>query len=106
MAANSEKTAKKRRGLGRPFKSGQSGNPSGRPKNRPYIDEIKAFLDAGDGARFRNLLNNLLENKPEILLYYVAGKPTENVNHSGSLVVGLPDDVLERAREYAKARKG
>ncbi len=31
-AANSEKTTTRRRGKGRPFQPGQSGNPSGRPK--------------------------------------------------------------------------
>jgi hypothetical protein len=38
-AANSKKTAKKKRG--RPWQPGQSGNPSGRPKKTPEQREIE-----------------------------------------------------------------
>ena len=40
LAANSEKTANKKRGAGKPFKKGQSGNPSGRRKEDPEVKEI------------------------------------------------------------------
>src|SRR5687768_2107957 len=40
-AENSQKTA--RRGQGRPFKPGQSGNPGGRPKLPPEIVELRAL---------------------------------------------------------------
>ena len=44
MAENSEKTAKpKKRGRGRPFKKGQSGNAGGRPK---LPEELKQALTA------------------------------------------------------------
>jgi len=41
-AENSQKAAKKR-GDGRPFKPGQSGNPGGRPKLPPEIVELRAL---------------------------------------------------------------
>jgi hypothetical protein len=61
MAANSEGTAKKRRGPGRPFVPGQSGNPNGRPKDvlaklmreaeseRAQASAASAILDRGCG---------------------------------------------------------
>lgn len=45
MAENSETAAKKprRRGAGRPFQAGQSGNPGGRPKE---LGDVKALARA------------------------------------------------------------
>lgn len=41
MAENSDKTAKKkRRGPGKPFAAGQSGNPGGRPKTIAEVREL------------------------------------------------------------------
>lgn len=47
-AANSKRTAKPR---GRPFQKGQSGNPSGRPKNTPeQQDALAAIRDLAPNA--------------------------------------------------------
>jgi hypothetical protein len=46
MAGNSESPAKRRRGKGRPFVPGQSGNASGRPKLPP---DVKAWLTENKG---------------------------------------------------------
>lgn len=44
MAENSDTgTPRRRRGTGRPFRPGQTGNPGGRPKS---IREVEAMLDA------------------------------------------------------------
>lgn len=40
MAQNTDKAAKKRRGRGKPFQPGVSGNPGGRPK---VLEEIKSL---------------------------------------------------------------
>ena len=40
MAANSDATAKRRRGKGKPFEKGKSGNPSGRPKKPPELRDL------------------------------------------------------------------
>lgn len=41
MAQNSQQTAKpKRRGSGKPFQPGQSGNPGGRPKENAEVKEL------------------------------------------------------------------
>ena len=49
MAGNSNGTAKKPRG--KPFRKGQSGNPSGRPKNTPeQKDALAAIRDLAPNA--------------------------------------------------------
>jgi len=40
MAQNSQQTAKRRRGAGKPFQPGQSGNPGGRPKANDEVKEL------------------------------------------------------------------
>ena len=35
--------------VGRPFQPGQSGNPNGRPKSKPFKDAIQKALKAADG---------------------------------------------------------
>lgn len=44
-AGNSDHAAVKRRSLGRPFKPGQSGNPSGRPKKKPITEMFEKLLE-------------------------------------------------------------
>ena len=103
-AGNSKKAAP-----GRPFKPGQSGNPSGRPKgSSEFRNVVEAFLASKLDPKttvLQDVLNRLRKDKPEMLLYYAYGKPVEQLDvHSTSSVAGLPDDYLAILRNHAKSR--
>lgn len=51
MAESSEKAAKKKRGPGRPFQPGQSGNPGGRAAGMSLTTRIKRLLEADNGEK-------------------------------------------------------
>ena len=92
MPANSEKTAKKR-GRGKPFVKGQSGNPSGRPKANPEVKEILKAASVGAARRLVELsqsdvLKIALQASSEIL-NRTEGKPREclKMDVSGGLDV-------------------
>ena len=93
MAESSEGTAKKKRGTGKPFATGRSGNPGGRPKANP---EAKEILKAATPDAARKLVD-LLESRTEKIALAAAteildrtmGRPETigkvQVEHSGSL---------------------
>jgi hypothetical protein len=102
-AQNSGKTGRR----GRPFKPGQSGNPGGRPKTAKFAEAVREYLaeTTGGKTRLRQILEWLHKHKPEILLYYAYGKPTDTVEmevKEKTTIAGLPEEYLERMREYAR----
>lgn len=106
LAQNSEKT-ERRRGKGKPFAPGQSGNPGGRPKTARFAELVREFLDEREGntTRLRHVLLSIQRDDPKILLYYAHGKPVEQLDvNTTSTVVGLPDDYLAILRAHAAKR--
>ncbi len=73
---------------GRPFKKGQSGNPSGRPKKDKEVEELAAKLNRGAGDKHLTMarvaeIAQTSENEAsalkacELLLAYEFGKPRQ-----------------------------
>ena len=94
---------------GRGFRPGRSGNPGGRPKTATFAAEVRQFLQENvshtDKPRLRRLLERLEIRKPEILLYFACGKPTECVELTGRDGVPLLDpQVIAAARDIAAKR--
>src|SRR5262245_43433372 len=88
---NSESPAPpKRRGVGRPFKPGQSGNIAGRPgiisHLKTYLRGILAEPHESDAtqSRLRVAVLKLLADKPEVALAYAYGRPAESVEVSAA----------------------
>lgn len=96
MAGNSEKTAKKPRGKGKPFVKGVSANPTGRPKKTAEeLDLIAACKDKTPSAL--SAIVGIMENGEKedsrlkaalAIIERAYGKPVQptETNLSGSLV--------------------
>jgi hypothetical protein len=93
--------------IGRPFKPGQSGNPSGRPKSRPFKEAIDAAIKkAGggdDGKDFLEVIARALLEKaasgdvPAIKEFgdRYDGKVAQGVEMSGSIAISHEDALNE-----------
>ena len=93
----SVKNTAKTRGL-KPWKPGQSGNPSGRPKatldfkqkildffeqKHPSAQELSRKMGHDVRTRLDVILLRLEKDDPKVLLYYGFGKPVETMQHQG-----------------------
>ena len=97
MVGNSKKTAKRQRG--RPFKPGESGNPSGRPKKDKEAEAILRAATPGAARRLVELMDSPLDKVAlaavNSILDRVNGKPvsTNDVNIAAqggkSMLVGV-----------------
>lgn len=107
MAANSSEQPR-RRGPGRPFKPGQSGNPSGRPadygqfrelcrsKSPAAVAALEAALSAGDASSVA---------AARVLLEYGYGRPASAPEDLAAAAAGpSPLVALSRAELLAIAR--
>ena len=75
-----------------PFIKGQSGNPGGRPKTKPFREALLTEIDAAgeDASALRSIARKLLQMAEEGDLLAVReiadrldGKPTQGVEHTG-----------------------
>lgn len=89
----------------KPFKKGQSGNPGGRPKTKPFVEAIREEVQEADGNRtkLQAIAAKLVEKAMEgdmAAIKEVAdrldGKPAQALQHQGEsqivFVRSLPDD--------------
>jgi hypothetical protein len=101
-----QQKAGKQKPRGRPFVKGVTGNPRGRPKEnedvkkaaREYTNESierLAFWMRSDNAKAS-------VSAADRLLDRAWGKPSQDLNHSGEIVVAI-SEIVRRARERAKA---
>lgn len=112
MAANSDKTPR-RRGLGRPWQKGQSGNPKGRPKKVLELLEL-ARADVPEAFELARKLMKDGQADPKLRLeaarfltsYGVGGPPksTVLVDEDDEVQSAAPMDV-ETARQVLKLVK-
>lgn len=104
-ADNSLKTARKR-GPGRPFQKGQSGNPGGRPKTP---NKVKTMLKSAAPEAVQLLIETIsnenvamshrLDAAKEVL-NRVYGKPTQPIDGDMDAVIQIL--FSDEAEEYAK----
>lgn len=78
VAENSDPSAKeqraRRRGRGRPFTKGQSGNPGGRPKG--IVARVKELIGE-DGQDMLSILDGIARGTTTITVMDAEGKPVE-----------------------------
>ena len=85
-----------RRVIGRPFKKGQSGNPSGRPKQS---QPIKEAIQADYEKHGHNVIERLRTERLDLYLAYGFGKPTENISLMDSDGTPLAA-IIQHAQNY------
>jgi hypothetical protein len=108
LAGNSTHSDKKKRGPGKPWPKGVSGNPAGRPKSKPITDMLKEIFD--DPKEMERIKKNVVETLKSkgmagvILLNHIAdrieGKVPDEVQITD--LRDLPDDELEKRLKALK----
>ncbi len=98
-SARADETAPKQRIIGRPFKPGQSGNPSGRPKGSrvKLAEDFLADIHADWQEHGIKAIERVREEKPDIYLKVVASILPKDLNLNVNKYEHLTDEQL-RAR--------
>jgi len=94
MAENSQPSAKKQRGSGKPFAKGRSGNPGGRPK---LESDIRELAQRQGPVAFQRLVDLLQADNERVvvmaaqaILDRAYGKPRQSLDVAGSFEVLWP----------------
>lgn len=87
LAGNSEKTVKKR-GPGRPFKPGETANPSGRPAvARDFRERCRAYMEVEGWDNIIAMASNPKDRDKyraaELIAAYAYGKPKQGLEVTG-----------------------
>lgn len=91
MAANSEQTATHRRGPGRPFQPGQSGNKNGRPKSgMSIVDGLQKVLEQVDEESGKTKAELLAEKYVELAM----GGSVAAIEHIFARFHGRPEQGI------------
>lgn len=106
MAANSEKTEKKKRGNGKPFEKGQSGNPNGRPRIPQEFKELAKTKSLGALNKIIEIMENPESDKKDVLrasemiIDRAWGKPTQQIDAdvNGNMNITIEGQVKDWAK--------
>lgn len=96
MISQGAATSKRKRGPGKPFQKGASGNPKGR---KPVPPEVKAILSAACPRAAERLVELIEDPDPsvalkaaQVVIERIHGKPVQALEHSGA--DGVPISIV------------
>ena len=97
--------------LGRQFRPGESGNPKGRPTERPFTIALREALDANDGELVETLAQVAIDKALSGDFRYFKeimdrtdGKVTDKVQHSGHVDSLISQEKYENMSDEQLAR--
>ena len=100
----------------KPWKPGQSGNPGGRPRTRPFTDELTRLLEHdapnANGKSWAMVIAEALLRKARkgdvrafsVLVNRIEGKPHQSVVVDVNANMGLADRIAEARKRVEEAR--
>jgi len=87
----------------KPLQKGFGPNPGGKPKSAHFRELILEYLQRpmGKGRNIDQILRTIKRTKPEILLYYAYGKPSETIAVSVEQN-SVPPEIIAAAARIAR----